>query len=70
MTIEQRIGRMKNSNEFFYNEDIALCIRSLEALQKIKRIIDINNSVLQEDVIKYKMICEVVNEALEEVTQN
>ena len=35
MSIEQRIERMKKKNEFFYDEDIALCIRSLEAWQKV-----------------------------------
>lgn len=31
-------------------------------LNKIKQIIAIDNSVIQEDVMKYKMICEVMND--------
>lgn len=34
-TLEQRIKRMKKRNEFFYDEDIALCIKSLEAWQNV-----------------------------------
>lgn len=33
---EQHIERIKKRNEFFYDEDIALCIRSLEAWQKVR----------------------------------
>ena len=36
MTLEQRIERMKKRNEFFYDEDIALCIQLLEAWKKVK----------------------------------
>ena len=36
MTLEQRIERMKKRNEFFYDEDIALCIQLLEAWQKVR----------------------------------
>ena len=36
MTPEQRIERMKKRNEFFYDEDIALCIQLLEAWQKVR----------------------------------
>ena len=32
----------------------------LKALRDIKKIIDIDNSVIQEDVIKYKLICEII----------
>jgi hypothetical protein len=34
--------------------------REKGTLEKIKEIIDIPNTVIQEDVMKYKMICEVV----------
>ena len=51
-------------------EDLRQLAEWLKALQKIKAIIDIPNSVIQEDVIKYKMICEVVNEALGEVGEH
>lgn len=40
MTLEQRIERMKKRNEFFYDEDIALCIQLLEALQKVYKEFD------------------------------
>lgn len=36
-------------------------IQALKAIEKIKQIVNISNSVIQEDVIKYKMICEVIN---------
>ena len=38
-------------------------IMAIEALQKIyeiESIISIDNSIIQEDIIKYKMICEVL----------
>lgn len=35
MTLEQRIERMKKRNEFFHDEDIALCIQLLETWQKV-----------------------------------
>ncbi len=38
----------------------------LKALRDIKKIIDIDNSVIQEDVMKYKAICDIVNKALKE----
>ena len=34
--IEQRIECMKKRNEFFYDEDIALCIQLFEAWQKVR----------------------------------
>ena len=70
MDINERIEKLKNRNEFFYDEDIALCIKSLEALQEIKKIINIDNSSIQEDVKKYKIICNIVDKALEKVTGN
>ena len=36
--------------------------KALEQIDKIKHIIAIDNSVIQEDIMKYKMICEVVEE--------
>ena len=35
-------------------------IEALEQIDKIKEIIAIDNMVIQEDVLKYKMICEVL----------
>ena len=37
-----------------------MAIKSLDKIEKIQAIIDIDNSVIQEDVMKYKMICEVI----------
>ena len=39
-----------------------MAISALEQIDKIKQIIAIPNSVIQEDVMKYKMICEVLND--------
>lgn len=39
-----------------------MAIKALEQIDKIKQIIAIDNSVIQEDIMKYKMICEVVEE--------
>ena len=37
-----------------------IAIKALEQIDKIKEIIAIDNMVIQEDVLKYKMICEVL----------
>lgn len=37
-----------------------MAINTLTTIEDIKQIIDIDNSVIQEDVMKYKMICEVI----------
>ena len=34
-----------------------------KALEEIKEIININNNYIQEDVLKYKMICAVLGES-------
>ena len=41
-------------------EALDMAIKALVKLEKIQEIINIDNSVIQEDVMKYKMICEVV----------
>lgn len=41
-------------------EVLDMAIKALVKLEKIQEIINIDNSVIQEDVMKYKMICEVV----------
>ena len=38
------------------------CDDAVSRLDKIRQIIAIPNSVIQEDVMKYKMICEVMND--------
>lgn len=67
MDIDKRIEKLKQRNEFYYDEDIILCIKTLETLQEVKKIIDIDNSLIQEDVIKYKMICNIVDRAYKEI---
>lgn len=41
-------------------EALYMAIKAIEKIEKIQEIIDIDNSVIQEDVMKYKMICEVI----------
>lgn len=49
MNIEQRIKKLKERNEFMYDEDITFCIRSLEALEIIqKEIKEINDLKLRD----------------------
>ena len=69
MTREEAIAmlkNLKNSNGMStgytsgFNECIDRAIQALGQIDKIKQIIAIDNSVIQEDVMKYKMICEVV----------
>lgn len=43
-----------------YAEAIDMAMEALKAVGKIKEIINISNFAIQEDVLKYKMICEVV----------
>ena len=43
-----------------YQEAKTMAIKALEQVDKIEHIIAIDNSVIQEDVLKYKMICEVL----------
>lgn len=39
---------------------LSKAIYALKAVGDIKEIINISNFVIQEDVLKYKMVCEVV----------
>ena len=41
-------------------EALDMAIKALERIDKIEHIIAVDNSVIQEDVLKYKMICEVL----------
>lgn len=43
-----------------FREALDLATEALVKLEKIQEIINIDNSVIQEDVMKYKMICEVI----------
>lgn len=42
------------------NEALDMVFKALDKIEKIQAIIDIDNSVIREDVMKYKMICEVI----------
>ena len=59
INILSRPKTMKNTpNDILEAHDMA--IRALEQIDKIKEIMAIDNMVIQEDVLKYKMICEVL----------
>ena len=73
MTLEQRIERMKKRNEFFYDEDIAVCIRSLEAWQKVYEELNdeftgLDRFLEKENTIRW--VLRVIDEALGEVGEN
>lgn len=42
------------------DEAMSMALKALKAVEEIKQIINISNFIIQEDVLKYKMICEVV----------
>ena len=44
-------------------EAFGTAIKALEQQDKIKAIIEISNMIVQEDVLKYKAICELVEES-------
>ena len=67
MTREEAIVILENEAEYLYGDDMPynreafkMAIKALQATGEIKEIINISNFVIQEDVLKYKMICEVV----------
>lgn len=67
MTGEEAIAVLESDAEYMYSQDSPYCreayqmaVEALEVVGKIKEIINISNFVIQEDVLKYKMICEVV----------
>ena len=39
---------------------IEKAIKAIQKIYEIESIISIDNSIIQEDVLKYKMICEVI----------
>ena len=43
-----------------YKKVIDMAIDAILKISEIESIISIDNSIIQEDVIKYKMICEVI----------
>ena len=50
-------------------QKIEPCDDAVSRLDKIRQIIAIPNSVIQEDVMKYQMICELLKDELPSVTQ-
>lgn len=61
MTNEEAIKDIKeNIKPFVGGKSLDMAIEALKAIERIKQIISISNFVIQEDVLKYKMICEVV----------
>ena len=52
----------KDMDDAWEQANKELCEDAISRLDKIRQIIAIPNSVIQEDVIKYKMICEVMND--------
>ena len=58
----------KNMAHLLALEAIGKAVDALEAIGEIKEIINISNFAIQEDVLKYKMICEVV-EKMDEVEE-
>ena len=42
------------------NEALDMAIKALEQLDKIKAVIETSNMIMQEDVLKYKVICELM----------
>lgn len=66
MTREEAIAYIREwlKDEYALNykdkEALNKAIEALAKINKIKEIIAIDNLVIQEDVMKYKMICEVL----------
>lgn len=61
MTNEEAIKDIKeNIKPFVGGKSLDMAIKALRVVGRIKEIINISNFVIQEDVLKYKMICEVV----------
>ena len=68
MTREDYINNLQSmiddaENMGLYDEDVEslqVAIEALAKVNKIKEIIAIDNVVIQKDVLKYKMICEVL----------
>lgn len=50
------------SVETDYGKVIEIAIKAIQKIYEIESIISIDNSIIQEDVLKYKMICEVLKD--------
>lgn len=67
MTNEKAIKDIQeNIKPFVGGKSLDMALKALKAVGEIKKIINISNFVIQEDVLKYKMICEVI-EKMDEV---
>lgn len=63
MTNEEHIEQLKKLRSFHngsYGRSINKAIEALKQIDEIKKIISAD-VYIQEDVLRYKMICEVVN---------
>ena len=65
MTREKAIIILENISVFQqpdsnYRKALDIAIKALYLIDKIEQITKVDNSVIQEDVLKYKMICEVI----------
>ena len=58
--IHKRVHKMDEPRAIHISEALDMAIKALEQIDKIKEIIAIDNMVIHEDVLKYKMICEVL----------
>ena len=61
---QEAIDRLKGLKGNHYTEQeeaIDIAINALQRQERIEEIINISNMIIQEDVLKYKMICEVMN---------
>lgn len=57
--IETLTSNVVENPELMY-EALDMAIKALVKIEEIQEIINIDNSVIQEDVMKYKMVCEVI----------
>ena len=66
MTIDEAIGWLEIIDETVFEKQasnaIDMAIEALEQLEAINAIIDVSNTKIQEDVIKYKMIVAIVKD--------
>lgn len=65
MTREEAIILLTNlyvyeAKESRYRKALDMAIDAILKISAIESIISIDNSIIQEDVLKYKMICEVI----------
>ena len=67
MTIAEHIAQLKKLKSFHngsYGASINFALDTMQKYQKIQEIINYTDYI-QEDVIRYKMICEVIEDETE-----